>query len=341
LVCEGESRESGDHFLGETGFLMSSPNGLIGVQAKQPLLSFGVISDVQYADIPDGRSFRGVPRYYRHSILLLQRAVQKWNSNKKLRFAVNFGDIIDGFCPKDQSISAVKKVVKEFSIFNNHVYHMIGNHCLYNLPRDKLLPLLSINSPDHRAYYDFSPIPEYRFIVLDGYDISAIGWPEDHPNTIKAINVLREKNPNSEKNSPEGLVGLDRRFLKYNGGVGKDQLDWLDLKLKDATNLNQKVVICCHVPLDPGAASEETVLWNFEEVMSVIHRYNCVKVCLAGHDHQGGHSVDSHGIYHRVLEAALECPPGRDAFGYIDVYDDRISLVGTDRMADTEMVFHS
>ncbi|KAK9278295.1 hypothetical protein L1049_027860 [Liquidambar formosana] len=319
---------------------MGSANGLVSAQGKQPLFSFGAISDVQYADIPDGRSFLGVPRYYRHSILVLQRAVRKWNDHQKLKFAINLGDLVDGFCPKDQSLHAVKKVVGEFENFNGLIYHMIGNHCLYNLPRTELLPLLKIPSYDGRAFYDFSPSPEYRFVVLDGYDISAIGWPQDHPNTLDALKFLREKNPNSDKNSPVGLMDLERRFLMFNGAVGKEQMEWLDGILQDATKLNQKVVVCCHLPLDPGASSKEALLWNYDEVMDVIHRYNCVKVCLAGHDHKGGHSIDSYGVHHRVFEAALECPPDTDAFGYIDVYDDRLSLVGTDRMKSTDMIFN-
>ncbi|KAG2675999.1 hypothetical protein I3843_12G031700 [Carya illinoinensis] len=318
---------------------MGSTDGSAGAQEKQPLFSFGVISDVQYADIPDGRSFIGIPRYYRHSIIVLQRAVQNWNHHQKLKFAINFGDIVDGFCPKIQSLTAVKKVVNEFSKFNGPVYHMIGNHCLYNLPRSELIPLLKIPSHNDHAYFDFTPTPEYRFIVLDGYDISAIGWPQDHPNTLEAFNFLREKNPNSEKNSPSGLVGLERRFLKFNGAVGKKQLEWLDGILQEASELKQKVVICCHLPLDPGASNTEALLWNYDEVMDVIHRYNCVKVCLAGHDHKGGHSIDSRGIHHRVLEAALECPPGTDAFGFVNVYDDRLSLIGTDRMQSMDMCF--
>jgi manganese-dependent ADP-ribose/CDP-alcohol diphosphatase len=66
-----------------------------------------------------------------------------------------------------------------------------------------------------------------------------------------------------------------------------------------------------------------------------------VKVCFSGHDHKGGYSIDSHGIHHRVLEASLECPPGTNAFGYVDVYDDRISLHGTDRMKSTNMYFNN
>ncbi|KAI3727002.1 hypothetical protein L1987_66809 [Smallanthus sonchifolius] len=317
---------------------MGYPNGLVS-QGKQPLFSFGVITDVQYADIPDGRSFLGVPRYYRNSILVLQKGVQNWNNHQNVSFSLNLGDIVDGYCPKDQSLDAVKKVVKEFDKFNGRVYHMIGNHCLYNLPRSELLPLMNFPNVD-RAYFDFSPIPEYRFIVLDGYDISAIGWPHDHPHTIEALNFLNEKNPNLDKNSPDGLVDLEKRFLKFNGGVGKEQLEWLDKTLQDATKSNKKVVVCCHIPLDPGATSKQSLLWNYDEVMDVIHRYDCVKVCLGGHDHKGGHSVDSHGVHHRVLEAALECPPGTDAFGYVDVYEDRLSLIGTDRMASSEMVFN-
>ncbi|PIN10517.1 CDP-glycerol diphosphatase [Handroanthus impetiginosus] len=318
---------------------MGYSNGIVSAQGKQPLVSFGVISDVQYADIPDGRSFLGVPRYYRHSLLVLQRAVQSWNE-QKLKFVINFGDIVDGLCPKAQSLTAIKKIVNEFSIFDGPVYHMIGNHCLYNLPRAELLPLLNIPSHDGHAYYDFSPIPEFRFVVLDGYDISAIGWPKDHPNTIKALKFLEEKNPNSNKNSPNGLVGLERRFLKFNGAVGKEQMGWLDCVLHDATTLNQTVVICCHLPLDPCASSSESLLWNYDEVMDLIHRYNCVKVCLAGHAHKGGYAVDSYGVHHRVFEAALECPPGTNAFGHIDIFHDSLLLSGTDRMESQEMVLN-
>ncbi|CAA0818094.1 Manganese-dependent ADP-ribose/CDP-alcohol diphosphatase [Striga hermonthica] len=318
---------------------MGYGNAVASTHTKQPLISFGVISDVQYADIPDGRSFLGVPRYYRHSLLVLQRAVRNWNE-KKLKFAVNFGDIIDGFCPKDQSLDAITKILEEFRSFDGPTYHMIGNHCLYNLPREKLLPLLNIPSQDDgRAYYDFSPIPEFRFVVLDGYDISAIGWSKDHPNAIKAVNLLNEKNPNSDKNSPNGLVGPERRYLMFNGAVGPEQIEWLDYILQDATKLNQKVIICCHLPLEPRASTNDSLLWNYDEVMEVIHRYKCVKVCFGGHEHQGSYCVDSYGVHHRVLEAALECPPGTDAFGYVELFDDRLVLTGTDRMGSQEMVF--
>lgn len=51
----------------------------------------------------------------------------------------------------------------------------------------------------------------------------------------------------------------------------------------------------------------------------MIHRYDCLKVCLAGQDiYDGGHSIDPHRIHHRVLEAALEYSPGTNMFCGID-----------------------
>ncbi len=34
------------------------------------------------------------------------------------------------------------------------------------------------------------------------------------------------------KNSPQGLVGLERRFVKFGGGVSDVQLDWLRQELQ-------------------------------------------------------------------------------------------------------------
>ncbi|KAJ4786634.1 Manganese-dependent ADP-ribose/CDP-alcohol diphosphatase [Rhynchospora pubera] len=320
---------------------MALPNGLSTSHSttRTPLFTFAVVADVQYADIPDGRSFLGVPRYYRHSIQVLQRAVTNWNHHKNIKFSINFGDIVDGFCPKPDSIIAIQKVLNEFDKFDGPVYHMIGNHCLYNLPRTKLIPLLKIPSENLHAYYEFSPCPEYRFIVLDAYDFSALGWPEDHKVALEATQFLREKNPNSDKNSPNGLIGVERRFVLFNGAVGKEQLSWLEGTLQDCDQRNQNAVVCSHLPLDPGAAAPEALLWNYDEVMKIIHKFKCVKACFSGHDHKGGYCVDAHGIHHRCLEAALECPPGTDAYGYVDVYCDRLSLVGFNRMASTEMIF--
>lgn len=42
-------------------------------EQRQPLFKFGLLSDVQHADMDDGASFHGTPRYYRYRLLLLRR----------------------------------------------------------------------------------------------------------------------------------------------------------------------------------------------------------------------------------------------------------------------------
>lgn len=310
-------------------------------EVEKPKFSFGVVTDVQYADIPDGCSFQGVPRYYRHSLEALQRAVRSWGARGGLSFVIHLGDIVDGYCPKEDSQNAVSKVLDVFRYLQDlAVYHILGNHCLYNLPRIDLNRLLGIPSKDGTSYYDFSPATGFRVIVLDGYDISVIGWPAGHPHQIEASLLLKEKNPNANMNSPEGLVGEEERFVMYNGGVGREQLTWLGEILEEATTSREKVIICCHIPLHPGATFPSALLWNYADVLDVIHKFTCVKACLAGHSHTGGYTVDSHGVHHCVLEALLECPPGTDSFGHVDVYEHHLSLVGTGRMESREMYFN-
>lgn len=94
-------------------------------------------------------------------------------------------------------------------------------------------------APSGASYYSFSPYEGFRFVVLDCYDLSArrprvtrspvrpsatgpplrspsvpfrsvpaaqvLGWPEGHPKRERALQILRERNPNDNKNSPEGL----------------------------------------------------------------------------------------------------------------------------------------
>ena len=181
---------------------------LMSPEMVKPKFSFGIITDVQYADIPDGHSFGGVPRYYRHSLEALGRAIGRWDSQGGLAFVVHLGDIIDGNCPRKESYNAICRVIETFKRLQDvGTYHVLGNHCLYNLPRDDLHRLLEIPSENGTSYYTFVPTTGFRVVVLDGYDISVMGWPLGHPHRDEALRILKEKNPNGDMNSPAGLVG--------------------------------------------------------------------------------------------------------------------------------------
>ena len=88
----------------------------------------------------------------------------------------------------------------------------------------------------------------------------------------------------------------------------------------------------CNGPcqLFPGSCSSTTVLWNFEDVLQIFHKYNSIVGYIAGHDHSGGYKQDDAGIHYMTLPSPLETEKGDMCFASVDIYDDkmRINCVG-------------
>ena len=62
-----------------------------------PHFKIGVIADIQYAPIPDGYSFAGVERFYKHSLQAARHAALHFEEDGA-EVVLNLGDIIDGKC---------------------------------------------------------------------------------------------------------------------------------------------------------------------------------------------------------------------------------------------------
>lgn len=93
----------------------------------KPLFTFGIIADIQYADIDDGFNFkRSRKRYYRNSLRLLHNAQKRWTAETvKPRFILQLGDIIDGFNKRHgASERALETVMKEFDSSLVEVHHV-------------------------------------------------------------------------------------------------------------------------------------------------------------------------------------------------------------------------
>ena len=74
------------------------------------LFSFGVLADVQYADIPNRLNFTKTSmRYYRNSLKCVHDAALSWNNElHKPSFVVHLGDLIDGFNRKEGKANSYK-----------------------------------------------------------------------------------------------------------------------------------------------------------------------------------------------------------------------------------------
>lgn len=62
----------------------------VTTRSNKPLLTFGLLADIQYAPIPDGFSYNGTPRYYRHALQAAKYAAKHFEE-EKVDFVVNLG----------------------------------------------------------------------------------------------------------------------------------------------------------------------------------------------------------------------------------------------------------
>ena len=240
---------------------------------ERPLFSFGLISDVQYADADDGHDYTGTRRRsYRNSLQGLREAVTSWNTSQfPVKFVLQLGDLVDARNKeKGQSRVALARVLQECQRFKGEFHHIWGNHEFYNFSRTELydLPLspayveqnpfvfdsapsdgLKISVPmpgdinNNGGYYSFSPNPDFLFIMLDTYGKSMLGYEPDSPEFKESEAFLKSMNPNTDLNDPSGLEGVAQRLCMFNGAVDDSQLIWLDNTLKGAEANGQKVVV--------------------------------------------------------------------------------------------------
>lgn len=84
---------------------------------------------------------------------------------------------------------------------------------------------LNMGGPGGASYYAFAPHPAWRIIVLDGYDVSLLGWPADHPLHQQALSILDERNPNQVCNFSRAFtwehqyMSLSSHMRHYNAGL--------------------------------------------------------------------------------------------------------------------------
>jgi manganese-dependent ADP-ribose/CDP-alcohol diphosphatase len=368
----------------------------------RPMYTFGVVTDIQYAPIPNGHSYSGNARYYRHSIDAAYVAATHFQ-NEYVQCVLNLGDIIDGKCANverwgggdSSSSSSVKEdedekkdeeeatprkedgeekiaakqqqqnivsvghdaiddVLEALSIYQvGKIVHTYGNHELYNLSREELAKKLSIpftleSTKDLVGYYDhLLDEPHYhnrnmnnydawklRFVIIDSFDISLLDrCPKTSSKYHAAHEIMMSNNPNyqqGQENSPENLVGLQRRFVAFGGGVDIPQLHWLEQMLVNARANNEKIILCSHQPIHPGSSFPTCLIWNYNDILTIVRKYSDVIIAsFSGHAHKGGYvrDVDS-GVHFRTFEAMLESPPPICTYAIVDLFENRLDVRG-------------
>lgn len=322
---------------------------------EEPLFTFGIIADIQYADIDDGYNYTKTSmRYYRNSLVLLQGALQEWASERVTpQFILQLGDLIDGYNVTHKSSEmSLEKLLTEIETLKTPVHHIWGNHEFYNFSRKQLMESRLNSSrlpgtltfpedggdPQDSFYsYHFSPSPRFRLLLIDSYDFSVIGRDPSSDKYIKSSKLLRQKNPNEDKNSPKDLA--ETRYVQFNGGISAAQLSWINGVLETSDRNNEKVMVAGHLPVHPYSTDPICLTWNYAEVLAMLQSHPCVVAYFAGHDHDGGYYQDQCGIHHLTFNGIIETPPESQAFGTMYIYEDKMVLRGRGLIPDRTLPY--
>lgn len=333
----------------------------------------GLIADVQYANIDDAWNFAHTcKRRYRSTLMSLRNAVNHWkNVSQKVDLIVDLGDVIDGFKNenKEMGIYAISQVMQEWSQVPSHIplVHLVGNHELYKFNRNELRngvantnftccsPTILHDVVDlkNSFYYSFlldSTNSPWRVIILDPYEVSVMSEGGGRVNielTLENGGLNKDSFMLCQRNNPndllsggdyfKGLQGLQARWAPFNGALGKEQLTWLQRQLMQCSTQNEKVIVFSHVIIHPDATPGkdcQTLLWNYEEVLSMFQKFPCVRMVIAGHAHHEGYCFcPETKIHHISLASPLEAPGqlSEETFATLEISDDdnQAKLIGS------------
>jgi manganese-dependent ADP-ribose/CDP-alcohol diphosphatase len=284
---------------------LSFPHFSFSQNAAAPLYSFGVLADVQYCDCSNNG-----PRHYSSSLKKLHEAVRVFNQ-EQVKFVISLGDFIDRDA---QSFDTLNKITKQLQM---PVHHVLGNHDFSGDQEEieKTPSYLGLKE----KYYSFKN-GGWRFIVLNGNDISVLGNKENSKNYLLAKRRLEELKGQGAPNAQP-----------WNGELGKDQLAWLKKQLKSSLKANEKVIVLSHHPVSPERGSLN--LWNDREVKSLLASFPHVKAYFNGHAHEGGYDFDK-GKHYVTFKGMVENE--ENAFAIIEVYQNHLRINGygaeTDRI---------
>lgn len=279
-----------------------------GTEAGQagPLLSFGLITDVQYADVdPQGE------RHYRESIPKLKAATADL-AKEKLPFSLHLGDAID------RDFSSFATILPLFAGLGHPVRHLLGNHDYTVAEGEKGRVVSTLGMPGD--YYAFK-VSGVRFVMLDTNEVSTYKYPEGSAADLAAEEAMKK------------MAGTGSNNAKpWNGGVSPAQLAWLEKELTDADAANEPVIVCGHHPL---LSEDGHQAWNNREILAVIDRHLSARAYFCGHNHAGGQVIEK-GVPYITFKSILH-EPGVTAYAVIRLYKDRLAIEGRGREKSREI----
>jgi hypothetical protein len=260
-----------------SSWFMAGPSG-----QSAPLVRFGVVTDVHYADIDSAGA-----RTYRESPEKLAECVRVMNE-QKVGFLVELGDFKDQDKTPDESrtLGYLKKIEAVLAGFNGPRYHCIGNHDTDSISKAAFLSVVeNTGIVPNATRYTFVR-GGIRFVVLDASH-KADGSDYDRGN-----------------------------FEWADSNVDAPQIAWLAQTLAAS---REPVIVFVHQQLDGTGAY---YVKNAAEVRAALEASGKVIGVLQGHRHEGGFTVINGIPYFTFRGLIEGAGPNNNAFGIVEVDPD-------------------
>ncbi|RNF06140.1 serine/threonine protein phosphatase [Trypanosoma rangeli] len=277
---------------------------------RRPLLSIGVLSDIQYADKAERSR-----RYYRLSPAKVEHAVREMNANRShLDLVLHLGDTVNQNIKGNLRVidSLLKKLkFPFFQVLGNHDFLQLGEAHRDDVPRLLGMPAryYSLRAGEGGAFL---------LIVLDGTDLSVFATM---PGTARR----------DEANSMMRRYRRRKNIHAVNGGIGAEQMRWLRIQLEYAVARKLTVLVLCHFPMYPYG--NVLNLWNDMEVVHLLSNYSCVAAVISGHTHRWEYQQlvvahkEGNFIIHFVTFGGVVQSPFT-SWGFIEAYATELHLHG-------------
>jgi predicted phosphodiesterase len=145
--------------IGVAGAGLLAPTGAgAALEPGSESFSFGLVSDVHYADAPPRGS-----RHYRDSLAKLQEAVRTFNQ-RKVAFVVELGDFVDAGPSKTEELQHLRRIDEVYQGLRARRHYVLGNHCLNAFTKDEFLA--ASGAPVKKSFYSFD-CARFHFVLLD------------------------------------------------------------------------------------------------------------------------------------------------------------------------------
>lgn len=224
-----------------------------------PAITFGLIADVQYGNIPPNGT-----RFYANSLAKLKSCVEQFNAHP-VEFTVNLGDHIDRD-PHD-----LNAVLEQLAQLKAPLYNTTGNHD-YKGVTDNYILYQKLGMP--AEYYSFTK-KGWRFLMLN-------------TNEIASYSQVKGTGKDAELEQMKARITSDKRNngQSWNGGISSKQKEWLADQLKTAQTKKENVLVFSHHPLYPF---KEFTALNDKEILEILSHFPCVRAVISGHHHTGAY----------------------------------------------------